>query len=162
MLSSVKTATIAGIAAVAVAIQPLPALALGKKERGFIAGAATVLLLEELVRHGRERPAPRPLPHRYDPPPPVYDPPPRCTTCGGGGYHRHERVSPAAAAFNNYPYRDRIAIQRALWRLGYYRGAIDGAFGPATNTAVAAYARDCRLSLRSVESSYAVYDSLLY
>ena len=37
---------------------------------------------------------------------------------------------------------ERKAIQRNLRAWGYYRGGIDGAFGPGTYNAVTAYARD--------------------
>jgi peptidoglycan hydrolase-like protein with peptidoglycan-binding domain len=35
-----------------------------------------------------------------------------------------------------------VAVQRALARLGYYRGPIDGDIGPGSRSAIARYQRD--------------------
>lgn len=40
-----------------------------------------------------------------------------------------------------------VDAQRALARRGYYRGPIDGAFGPGTRAAVCAWQSDCRLAV---------------
>ena len=73
-------------------------------------------------------------------------------------------TSAAAQAFKSYSPTERRAIQRELARSGYYYGAIDGIYGPATYRAVAAYASDRGLTGRidSASGAYTVYDSLIY
>ena len=68
----------------------------------------------------------------------------------------------AAQAFNSYSSSERRLIQRRLSSYGYYRGGIDGSFGPGTYSAVVAYAQDEGESLRSTASAFGVYDSLIY
>ena len=55
-------------------------------------------------------------------------------------------------------------IQRRLAYWGYYRGAVDGSFGPGTYSAVLAYARDNGQgrSLGSTAGAFGVYDGLIY
>lgn len=70
--------------------------------------------------------------------------------------------TPAARAFQSYSLSERKAIQRNLRAWGYYRGGIDGSFGPGTYNAVVAYARDEGASLRNTASAYGVYDGMIY
>jgi peptidoglycan hydrolase-like protein with peptidoglycan-binding domain len=72
--------------------------------------------------------------------------------------------TPAARAFNSYSRAERVAIQRRLAVLGYYRSGIDGSFGPGTYNAVLAYARDAGQgdSLRGTNTAFGVYDGLIY
>lgn len=71
--------------------------------------------------------------------------------------------TPASRVFATYSSADRRAIQRNLARYGYYRGGIDGAFGPGTYNALAAYARDVNQSgaLATNGGVYGLYDSLI-
>ena len=132
------------------------ALAWGDKEQGFVAGVATAVIVDELLKNNRKA-------RLYDrgytagptyvEPRPVYSEP------------RHTSsiyATPAARAFQSYSLRERKAIQSNLRAWGYYRGGIDGAFGPGTYNAVAAYARDEGQSLKSNSAAYGVYDGLLY
>jgi peptidoglycan hydrolase-like protein with peptidoglycan-binding domain len=50
----------------------------------------------------------------------------------------------------------------AQW--GYYRGGIDGSFGPGTYSAVVAYARDegQGRNIGSTAGAFGVYDGLIY
>ena len=152
-----KTTLIAGLTALSIAAVPAtPALAWGDKEQGFVAGVATAVIVDELLKNNRKA-------RLYDrgytagptyvEPRPVYSEP------------RHTSsiyATPAARAFQSYSLRERKAIQSNLRAWGYYRGGIDGAFGPGTYNAVAAYARDEGQSLRSTSAAYGVYDGLLY
>ena len=152
-----KTTLIAGLTALSIAAVPAtPALAWGDKEQGFVAGVATAVIVDELLKNNRKA-------RLYDrgytagptyvEPRPVYSEP------------RHTSsiyATPAARAFQSYSLRERKAIQRNLRAYGYYRGGIDGAFGPGTYNAVAAYARDEGQSLKSNSAAYGVYDGLLY
>ena len=152
-----KSTLIAGLAALSIAAVPAtPALAWGDKEQGFVAGVATAVIVDELLKNNRKA-------RLYDrgytagptyvEPRPVYSEP------------RHTSsiyATPAARAFQSYSLSERKAIQRKLRAYGYYRGGIDGAFGPGTYNAVAAYARDEGQSLKSNSAAYGVYDGLLY
>lgn len=152
-----KNTLVAGLTALSIAAIPAsPALAWGDKEQGFVAGVATAVIVDELLKNNRKA-------RLYDrgytagptyvEPRPVYSEP------------RHTSsiyATPAARAFQSYSLRERKAIQSNLRAWGYYRGGIDGAFGPGTYNAVAAYARDEGQSLKSNSAAYGVYDGLLY
>ena len=152
MLLSLKTTAIAATTALSIAaLSAAPAHAWGKKEQGFVAGVATAVIIDELIdnnRHRRAAPAPAPRPI-YVEPRPSY----------GSIYG-----TPAAQAFNSYSKGERKAIQRSLRAQGYYRGGLDGAFGPGTYRAVVAYARDAGAAghLQSAGGAYAIYDGLIY
>ena len=152
-----KSTLIAGLAALSIAAVPAtPALAWGDKEQGFVAGVATAVIVDELLKNNRKA-------RLYDrgytagptyvEPRPVYSEPVRTSSI---------YATPAARAFQSYSLRERKAIQSNLRAWGYYRGGIDGAFGPGTYNAVAAYARDEGQSLKSNAAAYGVYDGLLY
>ena len=151
MFTTAKSTIVAAIAALSVAAVPAtPALAWGKKEQGFVAGVATAIIIDELLKQNR-RAAAQPLPA----PVPVYVPPaPTYTSI---------YATPAARAFNTYSLAERKAIQRKLRAWGYYHGGIDGAFGPGTYNAVVAYARNSgsASSLSSTGGAYAIYDGLI-
>ena len=154
MLPAVKKTVIASVTAFALAVSAAaPAQALGKNERNFIAGAATALVINGLIRQDR---AIRQLAPRYVAPSPVYQPRPV--------YQTSIYNTVAAQAFNSYSRGERIAIQRQLSRQGYYRSGIDGSFGPGTYNAVAAYARDIGATrqLASREGVYGIYDGLIF
>lgn len=158
MLPLFNTKAIATAAALAVAATAAaPAHAWGKKEQGFVAGALTAIIIDELIENNRHRKA-APAPVYRDP---VYrDPAPRYDTPRYGSVYS----TPAAQAFNSYSRAERKAIQRSLRAYGYYHGGIDGSFGPGTYNAIVAYARASGASghLNSAGGVYALYDGLLY
>ena len=150
-----KTTLIAGLTAFSIAAVPAtPALAWGDKEQGFVAGVATAVIVDELLKNNRKA---RLYDQGYSKSPvyrePRYDEPRHTTSVYS---------TPAARAFQSYSLRERKAIQRNLRAYGYYRGGIDGSFGPGTYNAVAAYARDEGQSIRSNAAAYGVYDGLIY
>jgi hypothetical protein len=152
-----KTTLIAGLTALSIAAIPAtPAMAWGEKEQGFVAGVATAVIVDELLKNRRARlggpvyAAPAPT---YVEPRPVYAEPRHTTSI---------YATPAGRAFQSYSLRERKAIQRNLRAWGYYRGGIDGSFGPGTYNAITAYARDEGQSLRSTSAAYGVYDGLLF
>ncbi|NGM44997.1 peptidoglycan-binding protein [Rhodobacter sp. SGA-6-6] len=156
MLPLFNTKAIATAAALAVAATAAaPAHAWGKKEQGFVAGALTAIIIDELIENNRHRKA---APTYREP---VYrDPGPRYDTPRYGSVYS----TPAAQAFNSYSRAERKAIQRSLRAYGYYHGGIDGSFGPGTYNAIVAYARASGASghLNSAGGVYALYDGLLY
>ena len=159
MLPAVKNTVIASVTALALAFTAAaPAHAFGKNERNFVAGAATALIINGLIRQDRaiRQQAPQYVQPRYVEPQPVYQPRPV--------YRTSVYDTAAAVAFNSYSRSERVAIQRQLSHQGYYYSSIDGSFGPGTYNAVAAYARDNGQGqqLASRNGAYAVYDSLIY
>jgi hypothetical protein len=186
MLPKVTTAALAGITALSLALgSAAPAQALGKNERNFLKGVAAALIVTTLLNQQRGNAAPAPLPRQpaYAPPrhdwpreaPPRHNPPrhdsysydrPHHGTPGGsviGAPQHTPQASHAARSFNSYPPSQRRAIQSRLRAYGYYHGAIDGVFGPATFRAIQAYARDTggESQLATIAGSYGVLDGLL-
>jgi peptidoglycan hydrolase-like protein with peptidoglycan-binding domain len=90
----------------------------------------------------------------------VYVERPTLSTSNATSIHR----TPAARAFNSYSVSERRAIQRNLRAWGYYRGGIDGVFGPGTYSAINDYARDegASVQLDSTSGAFAVYDGLIF
>lgn len=169
MLPTVSTArnTIAAaLAALSIAAVPAaPAFAWGDREQGFVAGVATALIVDELLKQTRRtrdvRPLPgfnfaEPRPTYVEPRPTYVDPRPTTST----SVYR----TTAARAFNSYSVAERKEIQRTLRAWGYYRGSIDGTFGPGTYSAVTTYARDEGLSgkLGTNAGAFAIYDGLIF
>jgi hypothetical protein len=153
MLLALKTQAIAAATALSIAATvAAPAHAWGDREQGFVAGVATAVIIDEILKNGRKRAvAPAPVHPR-----PVYvNPEPTYRSVYG---------TPAAQAFNTYSKAERKAIQRSLRAYGYYRGGIDGSFGPGTYNAVAAYARAAGAAghMNSANGAYALYDGLIY
>ncbi|AZL59924.1 antifreeze protein [Tabrizicola piscis] len=154
---TVKSTLIAAIAAASIAVPAAPALAWGEKEQGFVAGVATAVIVDELLKNNRKA---RAYDRRYSAP--VYAEPRTVYT-----QPKHTTslyATPAARAFNSYSASERRAIQRNLRAWGYYHGGIDGAFGPGTYNAIQAYARDegAAGNLRSTSGAFAVYDGLIF
>jgi hypothetical protein len=148
---TMKSKLIAALTAASIAAVPAaPAMAWGDKEQGFVAGVATAVIVDEILknrriaREARRAPAPE---YVYVEPRPT---------------HNSIYSTPAGRAFQNYSLAERKAIQRNLRAWGYYRGGIDGSFGPGTYNAITAYARDEGVSLRSTSSAYGVYDGLIF
>ena len=159
MLPAVKNTVITSVTAFALAFTAAaPANAFGRNERNFVAGAATALIINGLIRQDRalRQQAPRYVQPRYVEPQPVYQPRPV--------YRTSVYDTAAAVAFNSYSRSERVAIQRQLSRQGYYHSSLDGSFGPGTYNAVAAYARDIGASnrLASRDGAYGIYDGLIY
>jgi hypothetical protein len=149
-----KTTLIAGLTALSIAAVPAsPALAWGDKEQGFVAGVATAVIVDEILKNRRARLSGPIYAPTYAEPRHTYVEPRHTTSI---------YATPAARAFQSYSLRERKAIQRNLRAWGYYRGGIDGSFGPGTYNAITAYARDEGQSLRSTSAAYGVYDGLLF
>jgi hypothetical protein len=156
---TVKSTMVAALTALSIAAIPAPALALGDKEKGFVAGVATAVIIDELLKNNRKARAydrgatAAPV---YVEPRVVYVEPTHTTT----SIYR----TPAARAFNSYSASERRAIQRNLRAWGYYRGGIDGSFGPGTYNAIVSYARDEGAvgNLSSTSGAFAVYDGLIF
>lgn len=155
MLLSVMTAKktlVAALTAASIAAVPAaPALAWGEREQSFVAGVATAVIVDEILKQGRKAREARRAPEV------VYVERPSHSTTS---IYR----TPAARAFQSYSLAERKAIQRNLRAWGYYRGGIDGKFGPGTYNAVVAYARDEGASgnLSSTGGAYAIYDGLIF
>jgi hypothetical protein len=156
MLLTVQTARrtlFAALSAASIAALPAaPALAWGDKEQGFVAGVATVVILDKIFKAERRTRTVQPTPF-YN----FVEPTRPAVT---NSIYR----TPSSQAFQSYSPAERMAIQRQLRAWGYYHGGIDGSFGPGTYSAVSAFAADEGLTgkLSSKSTAYAVYDSLLY
>jgi hypothetical protein len=160
MLPTVMTAKrnlIAALAAATLALPAAPALAWGKKEQGFVAGVVTTIIVDELFTQGRIAREARRSPEVIYVERPTYG-----TGSGSGSGTTSIYRTPAAKAFQSYSLHERKAIQRNLRAWGYYRGGIDGSFGPGTYNAITAYARDEGVSLGSTGNAFGVYDSLIF
>ncbi len=162
---------VVALTALSLALPASPALALGKNERNVLKGVAGAVLLGAIIQDMNRRghrtqpapqpyPYPQPLPYPYPQPQPVYpqpvQPQPR--------WQQSIYSTPAAQAFRAYGSRDRVRLQQHLAARGYYRGGMDGAFGPGTYNAIVAYAHDRgegRL-LGSVAGVYQVLGTLGY
>jgi hypothetical protein len=155
--ATAKTTLIAGLTALSIAALPAtPAQAWGDKEQGFVAGVATAVIVDELLKNNRKARA-------YDrgqTAAPVYVEP--RTVYVEPRHTRSIYGTPAARAFQSYSLSERKAIQRNLRAWGYYRGGIDGSFGPGTYNAITAYASDEGVSLSTTAKAYGAYDGLLY
>jgi Putative peptidoglycan binding domain len=154
-----RTTIAAAFTALSIAAFPAaPALAWGDREQSFVAGVATALIVDRLLRQSRTAQETRPAPgfSFVEPRPTYVAPRPAATTS--------VYSTTAARAFNSYSVTERKAIQRTLRAWGYYHGGIDGTFGPGTYSAVTAYARDEGRSgdLGTNSGAYAVYDGLLF
>lgn len=166
---NIKRNTVALLTALAIALPATPMLAWGQREQDVLKGAAGVILLQGIIRETKPN-KPRYQEPRYEPRyQPRYEQPqyqhyqPRYEP-----RYEPQRVSvystAAARAFNSYSSSERRLIQRRLSAYGYYRGGIDGSFGPGTYNAVVAYAGDQGQTrqLASTNSAYGVYDGLIY
>ena len=148
MLPVFHRVTISAVTALALALPSAPALAFDAREQGVITGVLGTLLITGLINENNRHAQPRQ---------PVYAPPQQTVV-----YSPYR--SPAAAAFAGYSPSERRMIQRRLSRMGYYYGAIDGAFGPGTYRAVVEYARDQgqEAALGNRRDAYAVFDGLIF
>jgi hypothetical protein len=148
MLPAVTRTATAAVTALALAAATVqPAQALGKNERNFLKGVFAAVVVNELVKQSRANAQPAPVPVQPKPVNP------------GTGYSQNA----AAAAFYEFSPQARRMIQQRLAAYGYYRGAIDGAWGRGTAAAVQAYARDVNSaqSLASRDGSVRLYNHLI-
>ena len=151
MFTNAKRTVIAGVTALAVlASGTAPALAWGKNEQNFAKGIAATLLVQALIREANSQK------YRtvYVQPAPVYYYPAPVSIYS----------TPTALAFNTYTDYEQRRIQSTLSAYGYYRGSIDGSFGPGTYAAIQAYAsRTGRLAALSTRGgAYGFLDGLLF
>lgn len=144
MLTTVTKTATAAILALAVAL-PAPAMALGKNERKFLQGMLAAGAIAAIINHNNKQAGAGQTPDHgyYNPNPgrPGYqDPRPGRPDYGHRppAYHG----SAAAVAFAEFSPASKRAIQSRLRAYGYYRGSIDGVWGPGTSNAIQAYARD--------------------
>lgn len=185
MLTNVKIrkAAITAVAAVTLAaMAAAPAHAWGKNEQNFLKGAAATAIIGAIILNAQKTrvapqaqrqqqyqefprtQAPRPIYQEpvYQEPvyqQPVYQQPVRYQPT----YQPSVQHTPAARAFNSYTAVERRQIQARLADWGYYRGRIDGAFGPATYRAIEAYADDSQTAdkLSTVGGAYGLYEQLI-
>ena len=169
MLPTIRTATTAAIAAIALAATAAAPVQAGQRERDFLKGVAATVIVGTVLQsmNNRAQAQPRYVTQqpRYVAPQPQYYQPPREPAYFAPPAAQHGlSTSAAAQAFKSYSMTERRAIQRELARAGYYYGAIDGIYGPATFRAVSAYAADRNLNARidTASGAYTVYDSLIY
>lgn len=160
--SKTRTAAVAAITALSLTLPALPAHAWGQREQDTLKGAVGALVLKAIIDDAREDRR-RPAPVYREEPRPHY----------GHGHGHNDRPSyhegsiyqtPAARAFNSYSRSERRLIQRRLAHYGYYRGGVDGSFGPGTYSAVVAYARAQGMGrdLGSTAGAFGVYDGLIF
>jgi len=162
-VKTLKTSAIASVLALCLAIPAAPAFAWGQREQDVLKGVIGTLAVTALIKEVRK-------PRQQI----VYGGPKSYSSNAydsgyNTGYQQPRQTqsdiysSAAAQAFNSYTYSERQQIQRDLKRRGYYSGSIDGAFGPQTFRATAAYARATgnveRLATRN--GAYGIYDSLV-
>lgn len=159
MLPHLKSAVLTTVLSASLALGASgPAAAWGQREQDTLKGAVGALVLKAIIDDARRD---RPPVYYYAPAPaPQYHHP---------GYAKPKPApsiysTPAARAFNSYSASQRYQIQRRLAYWGYYRGAIDGSFGPGTYSAVVAFARSQGMArnLRSTAGAFGVYDGLIY
>jgi hypothetical protein len=166
MLPKLHTAVVTTVAALSIALgAAAPAAAWGQREQDTLKGAVGALVLKAIIDDARRDRAPI----YHEPPAPVY----RVVPDEPRYYHGHGHTkpkaqsiyhTPLAQAFNSYSRAERRLIQRRLAQWGYYRGGIDGSFGPGTYSAVVAYARDegQGRNIGSAAGAFGVYDGLIY
>lgn len=169
MLPNLKTTAIAAVTALSIAAtSATPAAAWGQREQDFVKGAATALILKAIIDDANRSQKSAPV-YREESRQTYYEEPPREKH---GGHRSHEDQprtisiygTPAAKAFNSYSRAERRLIQKRLAHWGYYRGGIDGSFGPGTYSAIMAYAADkgTDRDLRSTTGAFGVFDGLIF
>jgi hypothetical protein len=164
MLPKLHTAVVTTVTALSIALgAAAPAAAWGQREQDTLKGAVGALVLKAIIDDARRDRAPI----YQELPAPVY----RVVPDEPRYYHGYDRPqtqsiyrTPLAQAFNSYSRAERRLIQRRLAQWGYYRGGMDGSFGPGTYSAVVAYARDegQARNLGTTAGAFGVYDGLIY
>ena len=164
MLPNFKTAALATATALSMVLSSgAPAAAWGEREQDFLKGAVSALVLKAIIDDAKRdrypqpviRDEPRPRQHEDDGYYRDYYPKPQATSI-----YR----TPVARAFKSYSSAERRLIQKRLSHWGYYRGSADGSFGPATYSAIRAYAQDQGYGrdLASMAGAYGVLDGLIF
>jgi hypothetical protein len=170
---SFKHAVVAAVTALSIAIPAAPALAWGQREQDTLKGAVGALVIENVIRNSRNsqpRYYQQPQYHQPQYQQPRYVAPSYQPRHGHRPHYEAPRQTvsiystAAARAFNSYSSSQRRLIQRRLSAYGYYRGGIDGSFGPGTYSAISAYANanGQGRALASTNTAYSVYDGLIY
>ncbi len=181
MLPRLRTTATAAIAALSLAATAAAPVQAGQRERDFLKGVAATVIVGTLLNNQRaqaQQPRYYQEPRQYQQQfqetrhyqqprhqqPQYYRPAPNEPAYFAQPSRPSVSSTAAAQAFKSYSPSERRAIQRQLARAGYYGGGIDGAFGPATYRAVAAYAADRGLygQIDTASGAYTVYDSLIY
>ncbi|MCV2869379.1 peptidoglycan-binding protein [Defluviimonas sp. WL0002] len=165
MKINLRKSAIAATAALSLAAaSATPVHALGKNEKNFLLGAGAALLLGSLYLKNQQQ-AQAQQAYRA----PTYQTPTyRQPSYQQPTYYQPTQpaysTSAASQAFNSYSATERRRIQDKLRAYGYYRGSIDGSFGPQTYQAISGYAGATlgTEKLSSVNGAYEVYNSLLY
>lgn len=167
MLPRIRKTATAAIAALSIAAAlPAPAHAWGEKEQNALAAIVAAGVIGTLIMKENQRRRAAPVARAPVQTVPAYHAPqyqaPRHTTpdryAPSGLY-----ATPAARAFNSYSPNERRRIQARLADAGYYRGGIDGAFGPRTYQAIMAIAGDSTGTdqLDSMAGAHEFYDTIL-
>lgn len=166
MLLNLKTTAIATVTAASLALTSAsPAAAWGQREQDFLKGAVSALVLKAIIDDAKQDRKAAPVYRQQEQPRPRYyqdERPqqgrvikPQATSI----YQTH-----LARAFNSYSRAERRLIQKRLAHWGYYRGGLDGAFGPGTYSAITAYASDQGRArdLGSTAGAFGVLDGLIF
>lgn len=179
MNTAIRTFVLATTAAATLLAATVAPAAAGSSERAFIKGVAAALIVSEIVRQSRRQPVQRSVPawsgydtvpatRTYAPAPVVryvpdvryvQQPAPRVVYRDPAIY-----ATPLAWGFADLAPDLRRTVQNRLLRMGYYNGRVDGLWGPQTNLAVRAYARDsgALAALDDSEDAFRLYNTLLY
>lgn len=174
MLPNIRKTATAAIAALSIAAaMPAPAFAWGEKEQNTLAALVAAGVVGTLILKDNQRRRAAPVARAPVQTVPVYSQPtysqptyyqpryetPRYEPAAPSGLY----ATPAARAFNSYGPAERRRIQARLADAGYYRGGIDGAFGPMTYRAVMAIAGASTGTgqLGSMAGAYEFYDTIL-
>lgn len=171
MLPHFKTTAITLVTALSIALTAAaPASAWGRREQDTLKGAVGAAILLSIINDAnnkrraapvyreqpiyREEPAPRHHGHAK----------PRRDDRGHSSSQNSIYNTPVARAFNSYSSSERRLIQRRLAHWGYYRGGMDGSFGPGTYSAISAYASDKGhgRSLGTTAGAFEIFDRLIY
>lgn len=146
MLPMLKTKAIAAVTAIAlVASSAAPSYAWGQREQDVLKGVLGTILIGTIIHSANKPPQPQPLPVYAPVPVNIYN-------------------TAVAAQFNAYSDSSQRRIQSTLSAYGYYKGSIDGSFGPGTYNATVAYANATGKSdlLNSMAGVSSLYSALLF
>ena len=151
MLPMFKAKAIAALTAGALIVSSAaPSYAWGQREQDVLKGIIGTIVIGALIKEAT-KPQVQPLPSHQ--PQPVYMPAPTSI------YN-----TAVAARFNGYSNNNQRRIQSTLSAYGYYKGSIDGIFGPGTYSATVSYANATgKSNLLSTQAGVtAIYDALLF